>query len=340
MATLCKHFKISARVCAGLFALLCCAASYGVRADDLYFSPKKQKEIDRQNAVLKAYHDSIRAAQRPAVNDYTATWSNFDSVDHRGYRGIYELSQNQEQPNEDEPERESYADRLRFEDQTYVVLVREPYYPWWGWGYPSWGVSWGSWGWNAGWNYPYYGWNYPYYSWGYPYYGWNYYGYGYGYGWGWSYPYYGYGYSYNHRPVRYANSQHRGSNVSGTGGNSGYTNRPSQRTSSSLSLPSSGYTQRTQGEYTRPSQGAAGSSSGSNTVYSSSGRSYQSIQQERSQQNSNSSWGSRNTSSQSYSSGSSSSSSSSSSSYSGGSRSSGGSSSGSSGGSRRGGSGR
>ncbi len=254
-----------------LLLLLAGSVVYGVQAnDDLYFSPKKQKEIDRQNAKLQAYYDSIWAAQHAATktqeaNDYTETWSNFDSTDHRGYRGIYELSQKYE-PYEGEEERESYANRLRYDDPTYVVYDRDPYWndPWWNYPYSypygSWGISAGSWGWSVGWGYPYYGWGgYPYYGWGwgYPYYyGYNPYCY-----WG-GYPYYPYYPSGGGSGSSVSRGQ-RTESMSGTSRGTGYTSGRSgygQRSggNATMSVPNSINYRGTRGN---AYQGSSGSNS-------------------------------------------------------------------------------
>ncbi len=247
MNTFCKYLKIKAlRINSWILAvLLCCGATFSAMAqdDDLYFSPKRQKEIDKQNAKLKAYYDSLWAAQRKVVpaTDYTETWSNMDTTDNRGYRGIYDLSQQYETYQEDEEERESYADRLRYEDPTYVVYTRDPYVydTWGGWGgYPGWGInmgwnSWGGWGWSVGWSYPYYSaWGYPYGGWGYPYSPYSPY-----------YPYnpYCYGCYYpTPSPTNVTHRQQTG-NMSGTNSGTGYTpgNRASSRPSSgsTMALP-------------------------------------------------------------------------------------------------------
>ncbi len=332
MVNFCKYLKIrDLRIRTILFTLLlCCAATYGAQAqgDDLYFSPKKQKEIDQQNAKLRAYHDSLRAAQRVLTSDESATdyeekWMNFDTTDSRGYRGIYDLSQKYEPYEEEEEERESYADRLRYEDPTYVVYVRDPYWydPWWGWGggyygYPhhGWGISYNShWGWNVGWNYYGYGWGHPYHSWVHPYYD----------------PYHSWGWGYHHRPAtayyHKEQGQHRGG-ISGTDGGTGYTNSRSgsvnNYTKRMLNMPANSSRASSQKSSSgRVSSGSRITSSGRSTssstssnynVPSSSERQTYSVPSSSSSSNynSNSSYSSRSSSSgSSFSSGSSSSSS-------------------------------
>ena len=263
------------------FSLAVCSLSfYGASAyDDLYFSPKRQKELDRQQAERRANEVSVlgikRGNEQPqpqqAEEGYTESWGDLDSLESRPNSKIYEIERNNGY-GDDQRDEDSYAERLRYDDPTYVVYLRDPYWydPWWSYPYAGLYGTWGGrWGWGLSWGYPYYGygWGYPYYGWGYPHYG-------------WGYPYYGWGY-WRGGHMAEARGVHRGSHISGTGRGTGYSNsRNSNGTYSGrrLSVPAGTYTQRTQGSYTRPLATQQGrSSTGSRTTYSNSGRSYQSL---------------------------------------------------------------
>jgi hypothetical protein len=255
----------------------CSAAAH----DDLYFNPKRQRELNRQEAERRASQPSFSGlkrgseAQQQQESRYTESWGDVDSLESRPNSTIYEITRDDEYGSE--RDEDSYAARLRYDDPTYVVYVRDPYWydPWWR--YPHAGVygTWGDrWGWGLSWGYPYYG-------------------YGYGYGWDWGYPYYGWGHTHHYypyhpwhqwggHPVAEARGTHRGSSMSGTGRGTGYThsrNSSGTYSRSRLTVPAGTYTQRRQGSYAASpaaQQGATGST-GSRTTYSNSGRSYQSI---------------------------------------------------------------
>jgi hypothetical protein len=256
----------------------CCLSLHSAAAqDDLYFSPKRQKELDKQQAERWANETTIFGLKRgysqepQQQENYTESWGDVDSLGTRPNSKIYEISDSYDS-SQDERDEDSYAARLRYDDPTYIVYDRTPYWydPWWS--YPSVGFygTWGDrWGWGLSWSYPYYGW-----GWGYPHYYHHHYS---PYYWGGYYPSYWGG----HRHVA-VNGTHRGSSMSGTGRGTGYTNNRSGSgtySRQSMNVPSGTYTQRTQGGYSRtptPQQGA-GSTGANRTTYSNSGWSYQSI---------------------------------------------------------------
>ncbi|MDR1023054.1 MAG: hypothetical protein LBL94_07285 [Prevotellaceae bacterium] len=200
----------------------CCLSLHDAAAhDDLYFSPKRQRELDRQQAERRAAEITAFGLKRgyaqepqPQEERYTESWGDVDSLGSRPNSKIYEINRDYE-ASQDERDEDSYAARLRYDDPTYIVYARNPYWydPWWS--YPSIGFygTWGDrWGWGLGWNSPYYG-----YGWGYPYYH-SYYS---PYYWGY-YPSYFWG---GYHPSSYANVTHqqRTSNMSGTNRGTGYT---------------------------------------------------------------------------------------------------------------------
>ncbi|MGL4956174.1 MAG: hypothetical protein ACRC9X_03245 [Bacteroidales bacterium] len=187
--------------------------------DDLYFNPKRQKEIDLEQAQKRAHLDSLLQIQRQTIKASSNTLQErFDSSDYRGYRGIYDISDREGVSNNENShnEPESYVARLRYDDPTYIILDRTP--PIYGYGYSPWGyyyphggmIGWGygsAWGWNAGWNW---GWNM---GWGYPY------------AWGWNHSHHHWwGQHHHYHPHRSTAAVYRSSNVSGTHRGSGYTN--------------------------------------------------------------------------------------------------------------------
>jgi hypothetical protein len=246
----------------------CCFSLHNVAAqDDLYFNPKRQKEIDRQQAERRANEASVLGLKRgseqepqPQDNSYIESWGDVDSLENRQSGKIYELNRSYEQPAEREDE-DSYATRLRYDDPTYIVYARDPYGydPWWTYPYVGFYTHWGNrWGWGLSWGYPYYsyGWGYPYYSygWGYPYYSSYYYP-----GWGCCYHHHWGG----HHTHGYANVTHRQrtGSMSGTNRGTGYTSgrgATSATGGSRLGLPG--------GTSYRGIQGRGGSSSAAATT--------------------------------------------------------------------------
>jgi hypothetical protein len=227
---------------------VCCLFCFDAAAyDDLYFNPKRQRELDRQQAERRANEISVLGLKRgneqepqPQDENYTESWGDVDSLEDRQGGKIYELNRSYEPS---EREEESYADRLRYDDPTYIVYARNPYWydSWWGSPYVGFYGTWGDrWGWGLGWSYPYYGWGYPYYyGWGSPYYGWGFPYYRSHY-WG----YYPSHYWGGHYSSHYANVTHyqRTGNMSGTNRGTGYTSGrigSGQRYGSGLAVPNS-----------------------------------------------------------------------------------------------------
>ncbi|GHT83311.1 hypothetical protein FACS189467_8780 [Bacteroidia bacterium] len=140
--------------------------------DDLYYNPKSRsaREIDiKKNPDERYVAPPVPSSTPPPHRD---VWGdgNVDSVGEDDAL-IYEITDDRQAYNDDRrgDEEFSYEQRLRFDDPTYVVVYRDPYwdYPYYGaWGgyYRNgwgWGLGWGLWGGYYGWNYPYY--HYPYY---------------------------------------------------------------------------------------------------------------------------------------------------------------------------------
>ncbi|MDR0711185.1 MAG: hypothetical protein LBF67_02400, partial [Prevotellaceae bacterium] len=132
---------------------VCCLFFYSATAyDDLYFNPKRQKELDRQQAERRANETSVfglkrgNEEQQQSEDSYTESWGDIDSLENRPNNKIYEITRNNDyEYGEEDREEDSYAARLRYDDPTYIVYARDPYWydPWWS--YPYVGVY-GTWG--------------------------------------------------------------------------------------------------------------------------------------------------------------------------------------------------
>ncbi|MDR0688616.1 MAG: hypothetical protein LBF55_08055 [Prevotellaceae bacterium] len=221
----------------------CCLSFQGAAAqDDLYFSPKRQRELDRQQAERRANEASIFGLKRgyeqepqPQNDSYSESWGDVDSLGTHPNSKIYELRRSDESYGSEREEDDSYAARLRYDDPTYIVYARDPYWydTWWRYPYAGFYGTWyDRWGWGLGWGYPYYG-------------------YGWGHGYGWGYPYYhhywGYYPSYYWRGhhAHYANVTYgqRTGSMSGTNRGTGYTSSRGS-TGGRLAVPNNGMSYR------------------------------------------------------------------------------------------------
>jgi hypothetical protein len=273
-------------------ALLFAAAANA--QDDLYYTKQRRpaQEIDiKQNPAqpkpveTPAAITSAAAGNDDADDARSSAWSDSPSYDDNT---IYEITENpsnseyaQNNSGGTRSDAASYAERLRFEDPTYVVIYRDDWardpwawdyyswrYPYYGWhGYYgsgwSWGLGNGWWVLSPLWRGSYYGWLYPYY---YPYYHHHHH----------SYPHYSPPRNVTHNPRTGGTNNHSGYVRSGNSGRSAainYSPRSDNRQNYTRSAPNYGYSSQraassARSDYSGNSTYSAPQSSSSGSSYS------------------------------------------------------------------------